>query len=140
MMTESNVGYRGPVVLFDGYCKFCNLWVNFLITIDRQKSFRFASAQSEAGKSLMEIGNIGSIGADTVIVYDEGRFYSRSGAIVRIARRLHGIWRLGYLLVVIPRPVRDMVYDFVARNRYRWFGRRETCRVPTDVDRDRFLE
>lgn len=139
-MIESNTECPHAVVLFDGYCKFCNFWVNFLIKIDRQKQLRFASAQSPTGKSLLERGNIDAIGADSVAVYDEGRFYLRSAAILHIARRLRGIWRLGYAFVIIPRPVRDMIYDFVARNRYRWFGRRETCRVPMETDRDRFLE
>ena len=127
-------------MLFDGHCNFCNFWVNFLIKVDRSSVLRFASSQSAAGKRILESGQIGALAADTVIVYDEGKFYFKSAATLRVVHHLGGIWKIGYLLAVLPRPLRDLIYDFIARNRYRWFGRREVCRVPSDEDRMRFLE
>lgn len=130
----------GPVVLFDGHCNFCNFWVNFLIKVDRSNVLRFASSQSAAGKRILESGQIGALAADTVIVFDDGKFYFKSAATLRVVHHLGGIWKIGYLLAVLPRPLRDWIYDYIARNRYRWFGRREVCRVPSDEDRMRFLE
>ncbi|MCL2449268.1 MAG: thiol-disulfide oxidoreductase DCC family protein [Polyangiaceae bacterium] len=131
----------GPVVLFDGVCNLCNGWVNFVIDRDPRGTLRFASLQSEAGARLLE-----SVGAtrdplslDTIVLVDGGRVYERSTAVLRVVRHLRWPWSWAVALLVVPRPIRDSVYRWVASHRYSWFGRSEVCRVPTPELRARFL-
>jgi predicted DCC family thiol-disulfide oxidoreductase YuxK len=132
------------IVFFDGFCNLCNATVDFLIRHDRRGRLRFASLQSPRG--LRECGSVhdggpGSGGAPaSVVLAHDGRLYRRSGAVLRAVALLGGPWRLAAVLLVIPRPLRDAVYRLVAARRYRWFGRRETCRAPSTGERDRFLE
>lgn len=132
-------GSSGPLILFDGLCNFCDASVNFVIDHDPQGRFRFAPLQSEVGKSLLLKHGVDATKLESVALIDEEKCYTRSTAALRIARRLRWPWPVLYALVVIPRPLRDLVYDWIARNRYRWFGRREACRVPTPELRARFL-
>jgi len=127
-----------PVILFDGVCNLCNGSVAFIIARDPKGYFQFASLQSEAGRRLLG-GAKGPL-PDSVALVEDGHVYTRSDAALRVARRLRFPWGLFYGLVVVPRVVRDALYDVVARNRYRWFGRRDTCMVPTPELRRRFLE
>jgi predicted DCC family thiol-disulfide oxidoreductase YuxK len=128
-------------VLFDGVCNLCDASVLFIIDRDPAGHFAFAPLQSaEAEQLLAERGEAGAGAALSSLLLVEGeRVYRRSTAALRIARRLSGAWPLLYAFVVVPRPVRDAVYDWVARNRYRWFGRQEACRIPTPELRGRFL-
>lgn len=128
------------VVLFDGVCNLCNGAVNFIITRDPQARFRFAALQSPVGAALLADHGLAVHGEpDTLYLVEGGLLYARSTAALRIARRLRGAWPLLALLLVVPRPVRDAVYSWVARHRYRWFGRADTCRVPTPELKARFL-
>ncbi|RTQ46593.1 thiol-disulfide oxidoreductase DCC family protein [Hymenobacter gummosus] len=128
------------IILFDGVCNLCHGLVQFIIARDAQARFRFASLQSEAGQRLMPAGvNPDPDNPDSVVLIDNGRAYTHSAAILRILSRLGGPWRLlrvGYLL---PRPLRDAAYRFVARHRYRWFGRQTECWLPTAELKARFL-
>lgn len=134
-------GSRYAVVLFDGACNLCNAAVSFIIDRDPAARFRFASLQSEAGRALLARHGRSASGVtpDTVILEQEGRLYERSDAVLRIARGLRGAWKIFYVFIVVPRPLRDLLYRLVARYRYRWFGQREVCRVPTPELRTRFL-
>ncbi len=140
-MGEASSGEARAVVLFDGVCNLCNGTVQFILDRDPAGYFRFAALQSEAGsKALAAHGRAAPAGEPESIVLIEGdRVYDRSDAALRIARRLGGAWSLLYAFIVVPRVVRDAVYRFIARNRYRWFGRTEECRVPTPELRARFL-
>jgi predicted DCC family thiol-disulfide oxidoreductase YuxK len=131
-----------PLVLFDGVCNVCDGFANFVIDRDPAAVFRFASLQSEAGQAaLLAHGRaVPSGDPETIVLIEDGRVYERSSAVLRIVRRLKGPWRLLYLLVAVPPAVRDMVYGWVARHRYGWFGRRDSCRVPTPALRARFLD
>jgi predicted DCC family thiol-disulfide oxidoreductase YuxK len=131
-----------PVVLFDGVCNLCNAAVNFAIDRDPTSRLRFASLQSPAGRALLDgLGYAAAPGAPASIVLVEGgRFYERSTAALRIARHLSGPWSLLAALIVVPSPLRDLVYRWVAARRYRWFGRSDVCRVPTPELRARFIE
>ena len=137
-------GPKGPedessraIVLFDGVCNLCNSSVHFIIARDPAARFRFAALDSAAGQRLLaESGLSGSL---SVVLIENGRAYTRSAAALRIARRLRFPWPLLYALIVVPRPLRDAVYDWIARNRYRWFGKREVCMTPTPELRSRFL-
>jgi predicted DCC family thiol-disulfide oxidoreductase YuxK len=129
----------GPVVLFDGVCNLCNGAVRFIVQRDRAGRFRFASLQSPAAAALLAPHGVDPAALGTVLLVEDGRVLSRSAAALRIARGLGGAWPLLSLFRGVPRPLRDGVYDYVARNRYRWFGRRETCMIPTPELRSRFL-
>jgi predicted DCC family thiol-disulfide oxidoreductase YuxK len=129
------------IVLFDGVCNLCSGVVNFIIDRDEPGYFRFAAIQSEPGHDVLVRNGIAVPDGDpdSIVLEEDGRLYQKSTAALRIARHLGGAWRLLYVFIVVPRPIRDMVYRFVAHNRYRWFGRQEACRVPTPELRGRFL-
>jgi predicted DCC family thiol-disulfide oxidoreductase YuxK len=126
-------------VLFDGVCNLCNSSVNFVIDHDPAGYFKFASLQSEEAGVLLAQHGLDAGYLDSIILLEEGRLYRNATAALRIARRLSGAWPLLYAFIVVPRPVRDRVYGWVARNRYRWFGKRDQCRLPTAELRERFL-
>jgi predicted DCC family thiol-disulfide oxidoreductase YuxK len=129
------------IVLFDGVCNLCNGAVNFIIERDPDGRFAFAALQSEAGRSLLAAHGRRFDGQpQTIYLVEDGRLYDRSAAALRIARGLRGAWRAAWALILVPRPLRDLAYRLVARNRYRWFGRTEACRRPTPELRARFLE
>lgn len=127
------------IVLFDGICNFCDASVNWIIARDRRGKFSFAALQSPAGEQLQRTFGLDPNALDTLVLVEGARVYRKSGAALRILRRLRLPWPLLFGLVVVPPFVRDFVYDFFARRRYRWFGRKEECMVPAAEVRDRFL-
>lgn len=130
----------GPVLLFDGVCNLCNGVVQFVIERDPAGTISFAPLQSAAGRRLLDRVGRDPGALDTVVLVDGGTAYTKSDAAIRVARHLGGVYRLAVLGRLVPRVLRDAVYDFVADNRYDWFGRREQCMVPTPELRDRFIE
>jgi predicted DCC family thiol-disulfide oxidoreductase YuxK len=128
-----------PVILFDGVCNLCNASVLFVIDRDPRGQFAFAPLQSEYGSSLLRTYGYRGDALTTVLLIEDERIYDRSTAALRIARRLSGLWPLLSVFRIVPRPVRDLAYDWLARHRYRWFGRTDACRVPTPELRSRFL-
>lgn len=130
----------GPVVLFDGVCTLCNRTVDFIMRHDRARRFRYGSLQSGSGRKLLARFSLSEDSLDSVVVIDEGRVYRKSEAALHIARRLDPPWRCLALLRVVPRSLRDRLYDWIARHRYAWFGKRDTCRVPTESEKELFLE
>lgn len=129
-----------PLVLFDGMCGFCSASVRFIIHRDRRRVFTFASLQSQSGRKTLGSHGLGEDTLDTLVLVEEGRCFTRSTALLRICRRLSGLWPFLYVLIIFPRFLRDAFYDGFARNRYRWFTRRETCFLPGPDERDRFLD
>jgi len=128
-----------PIVLFDGVCNFCNASVNWTIHHDRRAVFRFAPLQSPAGARLQREHGLELTALDTLVLVEAGRAYRKSTAALRILRRLGSPWPLLFAFIVVPRPLRDFAYSAFARRRYRWFGRKDTCTVPTPEVHDRFL-
>ena len=128
------------IVFFDGVCNFCNYWVNFAIKKDKKKKLRFAPLQGETAKNILPQYNISTTALSTVVFIDDGKVYTQSSAAFRICKHLDGGWKLFYGLMVIPKFIRDAVYNFIAKNRYRWFGKKESCMVPTADMKSRFLE
>ena len=126
------------IVLFDGVCNFCNATVNWIIRHDREKGFKFAPLQSEFGQQQRAKFGI-SDDIDSIVLIDDGRAYTHSTAALRIARALGGIWSLGYAGIVLPRFVRDWFYKLFAANRYRMFGKKDVCMMPTPDVRERFV-
>lgn len=136
-------GQEPNIVLFDGVCHLCQGAVKFIIKRDPGRRFRFASLQSEAGKRLLQGSSrqdISSERIDTIVLYQNGAYYTRSSAALRIAKGLQFPWPLAYGFIIVPRFIRDAVYRVVAANRYRWFGKDETCLVPTKDNKERFLQ
>jgi len=128
------------VVLFDGVCNLCNGFVQFVIARDRRGYFRFGPLQSAAAQRLIDTARGSRPVPDSIVLIADGRLWTRSSAALRIARRLAFPWPMLYVFVVVPRPLRDRLYDIVARNRYQWFGRREVCIAPTAELRGRFID
>ena len=128
-----------PVILFDGACNLCNAAVNFVMRHDGRDRFRFASLQSPAGADLLRQHNLPA-DLNTVVMVDGDKAFTHSTAVLRIAAELDSPWPLAALAAVIPRPLRDDAYAFVAKHRAQWFGRKQECRVPTEQERARFLE
>jgi uncharacterized protein YqjF (DUF2071 family)/predicted DCC family thiol-disulfide oxidoreductase YuxK len=132
--------FEGPIVVFDGVCGLCNRFVDFTIRRDKAARFRYVANQSEAGQALVRTRGGDPRQLDTVYLIEESAVWSESSAILRILRGLGGIWGVvGMAGLVLPRGLRDALYRVVARNRYRWFGKRASCRVPTAEERSRFL-
>lgn len=127
-----------PVVLFDGVCNFCNGAVNFLIDRDAQQKFRFTAFQSEIGQQLLQDFGYTQM-PESVMLVHKGKSYTSSTAVLKIAQQMSGLWRLAYVFILVPPFLRDPIYDFIARNRYKWFGKRDACRIPTPDVRARFL-
>jgi predicted DCC family thiol-disulfide oxidoreductase YuxK len=128
----------GPIVYFDGVCNLCDGFVRFVLARDRRGRYRFASLQGETARARLA-DRLKGDAAQTIVLEDPKRFRIRSDAALAILAGLGGLWPLAAGLRIVPRPLRDLVYDFIARRRYRWFGRRDACRVPTDDERARFL-
>jgi predicted DCC family thiol-disulfide oxidoreductase YuxK len=128
------------VVLFDGVCNLCNGIVRFVIARDPDAHFQFAPITSGAAARLLDGVASPDSRLDSLILIDNGRVFTRSDAALRIARCLTFPWPVAYGLVILPRAWRDAAYDFIARRRYRWFGRRETCMAPSPAIRARFLD
>ncbi len=132
------------VVVFDGECSFCNRWVDFLLRFDRRDCFRFTARQSESGAAYSRAAGLPETGVGSIVlvegVGEEGRTIRvRSDAVLRMLELLGAPFSLARVLRVIPSSVRDAVYDFIARNRVKWFGRMAACRVPLPEERRRFI-
>ena len=128
-----------PVVIFDGVCNLCNSSVDFLIRHDRGAKLRFAANQGEAGRGILERHGESPDDVATLYLYEDGKLYDRSSAVLRACRHLAFPYRALAGLSIVPRSIRDFVYRWVAERRYRWFGKRDTCRIPTPAERERFL-
>jgi len=129
-----------PVILFDGVCNLCNNWVQFVIKRDSNALFKFASLQSDAAKSIMESHNVQSQQLDSIILIDGTKVYTESSAVLHILSKLKGPIKTLAIFRIIPKGLRDKVYRFVAKNRYKWFGQQDACMIPTPDLKKRFIE
>ena len=128
-----------PILLFDGHCNLCNAWVQFIVKRDSAGTIRFASLQSGAGRRLLEEHKIDENYIESLVFFEEERFSMSSTAALRTLSYLDDWQKHLIFLTVVPRSLRDLVYRFIARNRYKWFGRREQCMIPTTELSKRFL-
>ena len=129
------------IVLFDGVCNLCNSSVNFIVDRDPKVRFKFAALQSEKGQELLsQILRANESSFDSIVLISNNSVYIKSSAALRIARHLNGLWPILYSFMIIPKPLRDFVYDFIAKNRYKWFGKSDVCRIPTPDLQSRFIE
>ncbi|MDP2687091.1 MAG: thiol-disulfide oxidoreductase DCC family protein [Aequorivita sp.] len=127
------------IILFDGVCNLCNGAVTYIIKHDKKNMFKFAALQSEIGAHLTAKFNIDTEKVDSIIVIDGDEYYQKSSAALHIAKHLSGAYPLLFGFMVVPRFIRDSVYDYVARNRYKWFGKKESCMIPTAELKSKFL-
>ncbi|WP_010516695.1 thiol-disulfide oxidoreductase DCC family protein [Croceivirga radicis] len=129
------------IILFDGVCNLCNGAVQFIIKRDKRSVFKFASLQSEIGKQLTKERGIDTELLDSIILIEPGiAYYSKSTAALEIMKSFGGVWNLTRLFTVLPEGFRDIVYDFIAKNRYKWFGKKDACMIPTPELQSRFLD
>ena len=128
------------LILFDGVCNLCNGFVNFLILRDKKNKFQFGSLQSEKVQSILREYQHSSSEISTVIVIENDKLYSHSTAVLKIVRKLGGAWPLLYIFIIIPRPIRDFFYKLIAKNRYRMFGKKDECMIPTPELKAKFVE
>jgi len=133
-------GMMGAIVFFDGVCNLCNASVQFILKRDPKGYFRFAPLQSKAAREKLRDMPEAPSDISSILLLEDGICYTRSSAALRIARRLSGAWPVFYAAILIPRFLRDPIYDFIARHRYRWFGKLESCSLPKPEWRGRFLE
>ena len=128
------------IILFDGFCNFCSASVLFIVKRDRHARFVFAASQSKEGQKILAERGIQEMAAHSIILLEKDRVYEQSEAALRIARRLRWGWPLLYGFIVLPRGLRDYVYNLIAGNRYRLFGKRDQCFIPDEEIRNRFMD
>lgn len=119
-----------PVILFDGICNLCTSSVQFVIKHDTRHIFRFASLQGKKGQQLLQANAMHVTDLNSFILYENGKIYTRSSAALRVSKKLNGLWPLLYLFIIVPPFIRNSVYNFISKNRYRWFGKKEICWLP----------
>ena len=129
-----------PIILFDGVCNLCNRSVQFIIKRDKKGLFRFASLQGKAGHDLLQQYDLPYDTLYSFVLIENGKAYTRSTATLRVLRKLGGGWKLLYGLIILPPFLRNAIYNWIARNRYKWYGKREECMVPTPELKSRFLD
>ncbi|MFY4775456.1 thiol-disulfide oxidoreductase DCC family protein [Metabacillus sp. RGM 3146] len=129
-----------PILLFDGVCNFCDSTVQLILKYDNKEEFQFAALQSDAGQHLLKEHKLPLKNFDSLVVIEENCCYLKSSAALRIIKNLSGFWKLLYVFIIIPRPIRDFFYGIIAKNRYKWFGQKESCRIPSPEERKRFLD
>jgi len=128
------------IILFDGECNLCNGYVQFIIKRDPQAKFHFASLQSPWGKNVVTRYGRNAEAISTVLLLKNDKLYDKSNAVLEIVRGLNWLWPMLYIFKIVPLFIRNGIYQWVARNRYRWFGKRDECMVPTAEIKSRFIE
>lgn len=127
------------IILFDGVCNLCNSSVHFIIKHDPKAHFLFASLQSDAATKLLLHYNSKKNTFNSIILIEKGTIYKKSTAALKIAKNLNGFYPILYTFIIIPPFIRNYIYDFIATNRYKWFGKKESCMIPTKENKHRFL-
>ena len=127
------------IILFDGVCNLCNGAVTFVLKRDRNSVFKFASLQSDVAKKLLKNTEVSGMDAGTFVLLENGEIYTRSTAALRVAKHLSGLWPLLRVFMIVPAFIRDWVYNLISKNRYRWFGKREECMIPSPEMKNKFL-
>jgi predicted DCC family thiol-disulfide oxidoreductase YuxK len=127
------------IILFDGVCNFCNFWVDFVLKRDKKDLFRFSALQSSKGIELLKKYNFDSFSIDTFVIIVGNKFYTKSTAALLVCKQLKGLIKILFPFIIIPKFIRDFIYDIIAKNRYKLFGKRESCRIPTKAEEYKFL-
>ena len=128
-----------PILFFDGVCNLCSGFVQFVIERDPESKFRFASLQSGTGQKVLRDNKLSETNLSTVILLKDGKYFTHSDVALEMSRDMGGLWTFFYVFKIIPKTLRDKIYDWVATNRYKWFGEKESCWLPTPELQARFL-
>lgn len=128
-----------PVIFFDGVCNLCNASVQFVIAHDKKDQFKFTALQGDYAKEVLSKFNADPQKLNTILLLQEGRLYTKSSAALRVAGKLNGLIPLLYVFLLVPKFIRDWFYDIIAKNRYQWWGRQESCWVPTPELKSKFI-
>ena len=128
-----------PIIFFDGVCNLCNASVQFVIAHDKKDRFRFTALQGDYAKEILPQFNADLGKLNTILLLEDGKLYTKSSAALRVARKLNGLIPLLYAFLIVPKFIRDWVYDIIAKNRYRWWGRQESCWIPTPDLKSKFI-
>ncbi len=128
------------IIYFDGVCNLCNSSVQFVLKRDKKKVFRFATLQGNHAKSTFAKFSLPHADLSSIVLLEHNTVYTQSTAALRIAKKLNALWPLLYLFIIIPKPIRDAVYNYIAKNRYKWFGKQESCMLPTKETQRLFLD
>ncbi|HRH51587.1 MAG TPA: thiol-disulfide oxidoreductase DCC family protein [Panacibacter sp.] len=131
---------KNPVVLFDGVCNLCSTSVQFIIKHDPKKTFRYASLQSDFGQQVLKQFGLPADELNSFILLEEGKIYTKSSGALRVTKKLNKLWPVLYGFIIVPPFIRNAVYSWVAHNRYKWFGKKEACWLPTPELRKLFLD
>lgn len=140
MRHKDKYSMNNPIIIFDGICNLCNSSINFIIKNDSKRIFRFTQLQSEAGKNLAEEYEISEKNFDSVVLIQNEKVFLKSSAALEISKQLQFPINLSIVFKIIPKLLRDKVYDFISRNRYVWFGKSKECMIPSNEIRNLFLE
>ncbi len=127
------------IILFDGVCNLCNGFVRFVIKHDKKNVFKFVSLQSDFTQQLLQKNNLNTAELKSIILFQNEKLFTRSTAALKIFKELNSGWKLIYAFIIIPKFIRDAVYNIIAKNRYRWFGKTDSCMIPTDELQEKFL-
>ncbi len=131
---------KNPIIFFDGLCNLCVGSVQFIIKRDQQKQFRFASLQSTFGENILQQFELNENNINSFILLEDGKIFTQSTAALKVCRQLSGAWKLLYGFIILPAFIRDYFYSIIANNRYKWFGKKETCWLPTEELKHLFIE
>ncbi len=131
---------ESAIIFFDGVCNLCNGAVQFIIKRDHREAFKFASLQSDFAKETLSGSALKVTHGDSLVLLENGKLYEQSTAVLRIAKKLPGLWPLLYAFIIVPPFLRNAIYRWVARHRYQWFGKQNQCWVPTPALKSRFLD
>lgn len=128
------------VILFDGVCNLCNSTIQFIIKKDTKQQFKFASLQSDAARDILLQKSMKNLNLKSIVYISNNKVYLKSSAVLEILWNIGGLYRLSTIFWIIPKPLRDLVYDFIAKNRYKWYGKKESCMIPSPELKNRFLD
>ncbi|AWI26437.1 thiol-disulfide oxidoreductase DCC family protein [Flavobacterium pallidum] len=135
-----NLPEEKKIILFDGICNLCDSMVQYVIRHDKRDIFRFVALQSDLGKEILAHIGIDTKHIDSVVLYEPGKaYYYKSSAAIEIVKEFGGLFHLGTIFKIIPGTLRNIVYDYIAKNRYKWFGKKDACMIPTEELRAKFL-
>ncbi|SHM68077.1 thiol-disulfide oxidoreductase DCC family protein [Flavobacterium xinjiangense] len=136
-----NLPKNKKIILFDGVCNLCDAAVQFVIKHDKKDDFRFVALQSDLGQEIIKHIGINTKNIDSIILYEPGiAYYYKSEAVLEIAKNLSGIFYFATIFKILPTKLRDQIYDYIAKNRYKWYGKKESCMIPTKELKSKFLE
>ena len=138
--SQKHINQSDSIILFDGVCNLCNGYINFIIKRMKSNSVKFGTLQSASGQELLEKNGMSKTTLDTVVLVQNGKLYTKSDVALKIAKEMKGGWPVFSVFSILPKFLRDAIYDIISKNRYRWFGKQDSCMIPTPELKSLFLD